>query len=132
MKLNEMRLQEAAGRAALDFADFLADMDAHYDPGVAQKIRTCAAHFIKAGFSFGKVRGIIFDTMGFSKGGMTIALPNKASARKHHTGVSIRYDGAAWEVSFAKAAKLDFPKLFDTLDSYSKAKAELKSLLGQK
>lgn len=132
MKLNEMRLQEAAGKTALDFADFLADMDNHYDPAVVQKIRTCAAHFIKAGLTFGKVPGNLFETMGFFKGGLSIALPNKASARKHHTGVTLKYDGRAWEVSFAKAAKLDFPKLFATLETYAKAQAELKSLLGQK
>ncbi len=138
MKLNEMRAisteepPKSGGKAVTSFVDFLNDMDEHYTPEVAQKIRACAAHFIKAGFSFGKVPHNVFETMGFFKGDMVISLPNKMSAKRYHKGVFVKYGDHGWQVSFAKAAKLDFPKLFGALEAYTKARAEVHSQLGVK
>ncbi len=135
MKLTEMKQigdepKVEGGKAAMSFADWLSDMDNHIDAQLAQKLRQVAAHLIKSGFSFGKIPNTLFGNMGFFKGEMIIHLPVKAQSKKAQNKVVVSFGGGShYDITMAKAARMDYPKLFAAMQQLEAARAEVKKML---
>lgn len=134
MKLTEMRQvadepKVEGGKAAISFADYLSDMEKHFEPAHAQRLRQLAAHLIKAGFSFGKIPNTLFGNMGFFKGDMIVHMPVKAQSKKAQSKVVISHGTNHYDVSVVRAARLDYPKLFVALGALEQASADVKKML---